>query len=56
MRKDHRIIEAPLGAAIPRFPTDGIGVPGPAREKMEKERKKRKRKDEHVPYLRVTPL
>lgn len=44
--------------AIPRFPTDDIGVPGLAQELVEKERKGRgkKRKAKHVPYLRVTPL
>jgi hypothetical protein len=38
------IIRAPLGAAIPRFPTDGIGVPGLAKERGHK-RKERKGKE-----------
>jgi hypothetical protein len=43
-RKNHRITRAPLGAAIPRFSTDGIGVPGPKERWKKKERREKKEK------------
>lgn len=35
--------------AIPRFPTDGLVVPGLAQELMEKERKRREKKRKEKP-------
>jgi hypothetical protein len=51
MRHKQRITRAPLGAAIPRFPADAIGVPGLSKEEMETERREKKRKAKRVPYL-----